>query len=359
MAQFPESSYWLALTYTSGLKLARVKSIVSAWCLEGGQPMAAVFELPSERVAAQLGLSAEEGEQVTAAAKRVSEQATWLARLESDGVQLITRADPRYPRALIRWLPPAMQPLLLFCRGDVGMLGQPAAAVIGKRDADAEAVGLVRELATLLAEEGLVVISGLGKGVGQTAFGGALSVEGGQALAVLPMGVNAFAGMPGASEEVAAAVEVGQALLLSPFHPEAKFTEAQAVARNKLIVGLAEALFVVTAGEGGVARETADEALRLGKAVYTWDEAAAAGNQALIQAGALPVAGVPEILDAVEAVVATALELTEVAETPPVVPQVKEAEEAPYDPQAVLELLSGAGQVPEALARRLRGAQED
>lgn len=177
-------------------------------------------------------------------------------------------------------------------------------------------------------------------------------------MALLPMGIHAY----NAPQEVTAAVDRGQALLLSPFHPEAKFDEAQALARNKLIVGLAEAVFVVAAGEAGPARETAHEALRLGKAVYVWDlvpsiEPAVAGNRPLIQAGALPIAGVSDILEAVEAVVATALELANAAETPSTSPPpAVEAEEteAPFDAQAALDLLSKAGQVPEALARRLR-----
>jgi DNA processing protein len=363
MTQFSESAHWLALAYASGLKLTRVKSIVTAWCLEGQRSLAELFGLPSTNLAGVLGLSAEEAERVIAASSYLPQQATRLAQLKSHGVQLVTRADLRYPRALTRSLSPAMQPLLFFCRGDVGILSRPSAAVIGARDANAETIGLARDLAVLLAEEGVVVISGLGQGVGQAAFSGALSAEG-QAVAVLPMGINTFSGVSDALEGLAPAVEGGQALLLSPFHPDAKFTETQAIARNKLIIGLADAVFVIAAGEDGMTRETADEALRMGKTVYAWDvepafDPVAAGNQALIREGALVIAGVPDILEAVETVVVNALELAEETETtsvalPSPAPKVRETEEA-YDPQAILDLLSEAGRVPEALSKRLRG----
>jgi predicted Rossmann fold nucleotide-binding protein DprA/Smf involved in DNA uptake len=178
------------------------------------------------------------------------------------------------------------------------------------------------------------------------------------------MGINTFRGLAHTLGEATVPLERGQFLLVSPFHPEAKFSEAQALARNKLIVGLAGAVFVAAAGEKDVARATAEEALRLGKTAYVWDvapssEPAATGNQALIQAGALPIGGLPDILNAVEAIVATALELLEAREAPAAVPppaaQVKEAE-LPYDSQAVLDLLSEAGRVPESLVRRLREA---
>ena len=354
----PEAASWLALAYASGLKLARVKTLVGTWCLEGGQPLAALLELPAGKVAAQVGLSAEEAGRVAAAAGRVSEQAAWLARLEADGVQLITRADPRYPPALTRWLPPALQPLLLFCRGEVGLLNQLAVAVVGAQDARAETADSARELATLLAEEGLVVVGGLGRGVGQAVFDGALAA-GGRTVAVLPMGIGAFTVPPAAGQD--------GALLVSPFHPDAKFDEAQALARYKLIAGLAEAIFVVAAGESGGARQTADEALQQGKAVYVWNvdpavEPAAAGHPALVEAGALPIADVPDILDALEAIVAATLEPAGEDE-PQAIPQPvapgfeEEGEEveAPFDPQAALDLLSKAGRVPEALRKRLKG----
>jgi predicted Rossmann fold nucleotide-binding protein DprA/Smf involved in DNA uptake len=358
---FPEPASWLALAYASGLKLARVKTMVGAWCLEGGQPLSALLELPAGKMAARLGLSAEEAGRVAAAAGRVPEQAAWLVRLEGDGVQLVTRADPRYPPALTRWLPPALQPLLLFCRGEVGLLNQLAAAVVGAQDARAETVDFARELATLLAEEGLVVVGGLERGVGQAAFDGTLAA-GGQTVAILPMGIGAFSVPPAAGQD--------GALLVSPFHPDAKFDEAQALARYKLIAGLAEAIFAVGAGETGGARQAADEALQQGKAVYVWDvdpaaEPAAAGHPALVEAGALPITGVPDILDALEAIVAATLEPAGEDEPrvmePPVTQGTEQGQEeegdveTPFDAQAALDLLSKAGRVPEALRKRLKG----
>lgn len=360
MARPPESAFWLALAYTSNLKLARIKTFVAAWCLEEGRPLSALSELSKEEMMHRYGLSEEDAEQIVAAVRGAPQHAPWLDRLEHDGVQLVVRADPRYPRTLARSLPLAIQPLQLFCRGDVGILARPSVAVIGARDAGAETIGFTRELSVLLAEEGLVIAGGLGKGVGQAAFEEALSVGGGQTLVVLPMGINTF----GVDREMETALQQSRALLVSPFHPEAKFSDAQAIARNKLIVGLSEAVFVVAAGEAGVARETAEESLRLGKTVYVWAvnpavEPAASGNRGLIESGALPIADLSDILDAVETVVAGALERMETEETPPAalplpVPQT-EGSEVPFDPGAALDLLSQTGRVPDILARRLRG----
>jgi predicted Rossmann fold nucleotide-binding protein DprA/Smf involved in DNA uptake len=371
MNRLPEAASWLALTYASGLKLSRIKSIVAAWCLEGKQPLARLFELSPADMTARLGIPAEEAKKLIASAGLIPEQATWLAQLQRDDIQLITRADPTYPRGLVSWLPMAMQPLLLFCQGDPTMLRRPSVALMGGRDTGEESAGLARDWTTLLAEEGLVVVSGLGKGVGQAVLDAALSSEGGQATAVLPMGINTFRAMPGALGELSAAAEQGRVLLVSPFHPEARFTEAQAIARNKLIVSLAEALFVVAAGEDSVVRDTVDDALRLGKVVYVWDVDPALGpgiaeNHTLIHAGALPIRSPTDILDAAEAVIASTLERLEQEENTKPVPtmpplpvtHVSDAD-VPYDSQAVLDLLAKSGRVPETLARRLRDGPED
>jgi predicted Rossmann fold nucleotide-binding protein DprA/Smf involved in DNA uptake len=359
--QLPEAAFWLALTYASGIKLARIKDIISAWCLEEARSLSALFDMDAEALVVRFTLSAEEREGMSAAARRVPEQVSWLNQLQAENIQLITRADARYPAALIRWLPAALQPLLLFAQGEVSLLGRPSAAVIGAPEASDQATDFAHGLGGLLAEEGLVVISGLGKGVGQAAFDAALSEEAGQCLAVLPMGLQSFTNVSAIAGDLPVALQQGRALLLSPFHPQAKFSQTQAAARNKLLVALAQAVFVVTSGEEGITQDTAAEALRLGKAVYVWDvdaaaEPAASGNQALIQAGGLPITAMPDILDAVEITVAAALELSEAAPISPVATsQVDESEvETPYDPQAVVELLAESGRVPEALIKRLR-----
>jgi hypothetical protein len=77
----------------------------------------------------------------------------------------------------------------------------------------------------------------------------------------------------------------------------------------------------------------------------------------------LPIADVPDILDALEAIVAATLEPAgedELLVVPQPAAQGYEEEEeeegeAPFDPQAALDLLSKAGRVPEALRKRLKG----
>jgi len=359
MTQPGEAAYWLALAYSTDLKLTRLKDILADWYVERQQPLPALLDLSPAELDDELGLSEDEGAALLNARKDVPQQEAWLGSLAGRGVTVLTRGDTRYPLALVRALPFAAQPLVLFCRGNLERLGSLSVAIAGAQDASDQAIDSAQELAAWLAEEGVGVVSGLGKGVGRAAFRGALTAESGGAVAVLPMGIHALE----IDDELAAALEHGRALLLSPFHPNARFDPAQALARNRLIVALSDALVVMQAGETGAEREMADEALRMGKGVYAWEvdsteetgDARPTGHPSLVGAGALPVSTASDILDMVEALKEMSLERME-AEMLPAAPTLAAAPEPPAElsPQATLELLSRSGRVPEALLRRLK-----
>ena len=346
MTQISQSAYWLTLTYASGLRLARVKAIVADWCLRGGHPLSDLFELSPADMAARLGLTGEECEAIQTARGHVSRQAVWASDLGSKGVHIITRTAPSYPVALTCCLPLPQQPLLLFFRGDPGVLYQPLVALVGMPDASQAVIETTGELAALLAEEGLVVVSGLSRGVGQ-------------AVAVLPMGICAL----DEGQEAAVTVERNRALFLSPFHPDAPIDESRARARNRLMAAMVDALVVMTTSQEGLTWEMAEEALFMGKGVYVWDfgsaaEPASAGNQAVIKAGAMPTSSLSDVVDFIEAVVEASLEQQAAQESSPAMSPHSPTDGTaapldPMDPQTTLNLLSKAGRVPAALIKRL------
>ena len=359
MTQISQSAYWLTLTYASGLRLTRVKAIVADWCLRCGHPLSDLFELSPADMAARLGLTGEECEAIQTARGHVSRQAVWASDLASKGVHIVTRTAPSYPVALTCCLPLSQQPLLLFFRGDPGMLYQPLVALVGMPDASQAVIESTGELAALLAGEGLVVVSGLSSGVGRASFDGALSTTDGQAVAVLPMGICAL----DHGQEAADTVERNRALFLSPFHPDAPINESRARARNRLMAAMVDALIVMTTSQEGLTREMAEEALVMGKGVYVWDfgsaaEPASAGNQALIEAGAMSTSSLSHVLDLMQAVVEASLEQQATQESSPAMSPHHPTDATavplePMDSQTTLDLLSKAGRVPAALINRL------
>src|SRR6185437_3205266 len=88
-----------------------------------------------------------------------------LAGLDKAGAALLAWGEPDYPPALAA----IDDAPLLAVRGNGALLGRPAIAVVGARNASANGRRLGRELASKLGRNGLVVASGLARGIGAAA----------------------------------------------------------------------------------------------------------------------------------------------------------------------------------------------
>jgi len=344
------------MAYASHLPLKRVKAIVTNWCLQERQPLSRLFTSLPARAEARLALTEEEKQGIRTAGARVAHYQAWLTFLASKGIRVINRSELGYPAALSHYLPTSAQPLLLFTYGNLALLRCASVAIVGAQSAATEVVETARDVATLLAEAGLAVVTGLGKGVGRAVSDGALSARNGQVIAVLPVGIQHALGL---SQPLMDAVRQERALLLSPFHPNSRFTPTQALARTRLIGALADILLVMEADETGVERDMASLALHHNKMVCVWDaeggdNLSPAGNRALLETGGLPISDISDVLDLVDA-----LRGTDTGQAPyepgnPPLPEARADEAAAtFNPDSTLELLARCGRVPEALMRRL------
>jgi DNA processing protein len=102
------------------------------------------------------------------------------------GCALLARDEPGYPQRLAEIADP---PPLLVVRGRADLLAQPAVALVGARNASANGRMLARNLASDLAAGGLLVVSGLARGIDAAAHEGALAA-GAPTLAVIASGVD-------------------------------------------------------------------------------------------------------------------------------------------------------------------------
>jgi DNA processing protein len=101
-------------------------------------------------------------------------------------VMTIARRDPGYPPLLAEVHDP---PVRLFVRGDAGATADPGVAVVGARSCSAYGAQVARTLSRELAAAGIVVVSGLARGVDGEAHRGALE-GGGRTVAVLGCGID-------------------------------------------------------------------------------------------------------------------------------------------------------------------------
>lgn len=156
-------------------------------------------------------------------------------RLREAGVELITQADYRYPIAF-RQMNPEVQPLWLFCRGDLSLLQRPSIAVVGTRDPSTEGAFLTQYAARTVQEFGVPLVSGLALGVDAIAHEAAIS-SGVPNVSVLGTGI--LRPYPARNAWMADAIVESGGVLLSEYFPEAEPAGDQFVWRNRLQAALA------------------------------------------------------------------------------------------------------------------------
>jgi DNA processing protein len=220
----------------------------------------------------------------------------YAAKLTAAGVRFVARGDPQFP-PLLRAIhdPPAG----LFVRGgaELGVLMRPAAAIVGARACSAYGTHVARMLARELAAAGVVVVSGMARGVDGEAHRGALEAEG-VTVAVLGCGIDRD--YPAAHRELARRI-CDHGLVISEYAPGVEPAPWRFPARNRIIAGLAQATIVVEARERSGALITADLALEEGREVLACPgeitSTLSAGSNALLRLGATPVTSVADVLE--------------------------------------------------------------
>jgi DNA processing protein len=165
-----------------------------------------------------------------------------LATLRSVGARAIPFGTHAYPERLARYADPA--PLLLL-RGDVAALAAPAVAIVGSRAATRQGLALAHEFAEAFAASGLLVVSGLARGIDAAAHAGALDA-GGRTLAVLASGPEIV--YPAAHRRLAERI-AERGALLTELPPGTPPRREHFPLRNRLISGIAHALLVIEARE--------------------------------------------------------------------------------------------------------------
>ena len=227
---------------------------------------------------------------------RAFDEAAYLARLREEGVEWIGRDDPRFPPLLgaIHDPPPG-----LFVRGasDVDVLRRPTAAVVGARACSPYGSHVARMLGRELGGAGLVVVSGLARGVDGEAHRGALDT-GGTTIAVLGCGIDRD--YPAAHRELAARIRA-TGVVVSEYAPGVEPAPWRFPARNRLIAGLSAATVVVEARDRSGALITADLALEEGREVFAVPgeitSALSSGTNDLLKLGATPLTRAEDVLD--------------------------------------------------------------
>lgn len=214
-------------------------------------------------------------------------------RAMAKGQRVIALGTAAYPASLAALYDP---PPVLFARGAL-LPAVRRVAVVGARGATPYGRSLARDLGRGLAARGVEVVSGLARGIDGAAHEGALAGRG-TTLAVLGSSLDIV--YPAEHDALAGRIEASGALL-SELPPGTPPSPSQFPSRNRIIVGLSEAVVVVEAGARSGALITARVALDEGRDVLAVPgrptDPLAHGPNLLLRDGAVLIRGVQDVLD--------------------------------------------------------------
>lgn len=250
-----ERMAWLALTMTDGLGPARIWRAVNATGTAEG-----VLALPLTQLEA-LRLPAAAAQSIYSGKSRAAAETEWKLVSEGGG-SLITPVDEEYPERLREIFDP---PTMLWIRGDRTLLTQPGIAVVGTRHPTPYGTGMAEMLSRDLAARGLIILSGMARGVDTAAHRGALDGKG-KTVAVWGTGIDVI--YPKENKHLAERILASGSTILSEY-PMGTFPAPQNFPiRNRILSGMSVGVLVIEASENSGTRITARCALEQNREVF-------------------------------------------------------------------------------------------
>lgn len=230
------------------------------------------------------------------------------------GGQLLLPGDAAFPASLLTVDPP---PAHLFAAGRIELLDRLVVAIVGSRDHTRYGADVCEALAGGAAAAGLVIVSGMARGLDAIAHHAALAAGGGS-IGVLGSGLGVV--YPESNRRLYTLM-ARDGLLLTEAPPGERPHKGAFPKRNRLIAGLARTTVVVEAAVGSGALITADAALNQGKDVLAVPgpvtSPTSVGTNRLLRDGAAPVLDLDDLLSRYPEVAAAAVPAPDPADTTP------------------------------------------
>lgn len=246
---------WLALALTPEMGPTRIARAVA----QLGSPER-VFEAPLTELEAA-GMPARSAQFCFDGRARAAAEQETVRTLESGGTY-VTLGDPEYPDRLREIYDP---PPILWVRGDLDLLDKAGIAVVGTRHPSPYGSGMAEMLSRDLAVRGLVIQSGMARGIDTAAHKGALDASG-KTLAVWGTGIDVV--YPKENKRLAERIVETGGAIVSEF-PLGTFPAPQNFPlRNRILSGMSVGVLVIEAGEYSGTRITARCAMEQNRDVY-------------------------------------------------------------------------------------------
>ena len=182
--------------------------------------------------------------------------------LEENNIKFVSYCEKDYPEKLKDI---SDSPLVLFYKGNLSNLNAlKHVAIVGTRSSTNYGNNITKKISSLLAEQNIVVVSGLASGIDTYAHLGA--VKSGRTVAVVATGVDYV--FPSENKELALGIISGGGLILSEYIPETPASPWNFPQRNRIISALSDAVIVIEGDLQSGALITARFAIKQGKPLF-------------------------------------------------------------------------------------------
>ena len=214
-----------------------------------------------------------------------------LSVVKANGAFLISYNNPNYSKLLLNIYDP---PPILTCVGDEKLLNMTSVALVGARNASVNGLAFTKKIVKELSEHGLVIVSGLARGIDTQAHWASLP----KTIAVIAGGIGNI--YPPENKELYAKI-AQQGLIIAELPYKTAPLAQHFPQRNRIISGLSSVVVVIEAGLQSGSLITAKFALEQGREVMAMPgfplDPRSAGTNKLIKSGAAIVESASDIIN--------------------------------------------------------------
>lgn len=237
--------------------------------------------------------------------ERASITALEIERFEHRGIWALARFEDEYPKRWRQCLK-AQSPPVIFGAGPAQLINERAIAIVGSREIGPELMDTADLLGRSVAKSGFVMVSGGARGSDRMGMTGAIDY-GGNVAGIVSGALDRLS----RSSDTSSWIAEGSLCLVSHVQPNVGFSVGNAMARNKLIHGLADATLVIStsSGSGGTWAGSVENLKKGWSPLLVWSgPGAPEANAALIKEGGFAFEHIPTDEHEFEALISSATE---------------------------------------------------
>lgn len=275
------TKYWMALSSVRGVGPRTVRMLVNRF----GSPEK-VLSAPAIEIARMPRLSLRLARDIAGARRKLAGFESFIAQTAETGIDILCPDSFEYPGLLKST---EDSPPILYKRG-LRLSGEESAiAIVGTRFPTQGGVEAAGKMAEWLAGMGVVVVSGLARGIDTSAHRGVLKAEG-KTVAVLGSGLRMI--HPRENRQLADDICVNGAIL-SECHPNEVVSSQRLIQRNRIISGISSGVILVEPRSGAL--HTAERALRQNRHIFVYKPEDAGILPQWLSEAAFPICGVDKL----------------------------------------------------------------